>query len=115
MADMDFADETPSYTQAKKGEKVIVPLHPELLAQLEKLAGTDKPEAFIMPRMAGLKPGGRNGLSKTFKRLMRKAGLDFQAVNSAGVRQLSRRTFHALRHSFTSALANKGVSAEKRR
>jgi integrase len=112
--DVDFADETLSYTQAKTGEKVTVPLHPELLAHLEKLAGTDKPEVFIMPRMAGLKPGGRNGLSQTFKRLMRKAGLDLQAVKSAGVRQLSRRTFHALRHGFTSALANKGVSAEMR-
>ena len=45
---------------------------------------------------------------------MRKAGLDLQAVKSAGVRQLSRRTFHALRHSFTSALANEGVSPELR-
>jgi integrase len=30
------------------------------------------------------------------------------------VRQLSRRTFHALRHSFTSALANAGVAPELR-
>jgi integrase len=41
---------------------------------------------------------------------MRKAGLDMGEVKSAGVRQLSRRTFHALRHSFTSALANQGVA-----
>ena len=40
--------------------------------------------------------------------------LDMQKVESAGVRQLSRRTFHALRHSFTSALANAGVSPELR-
>ena len=41
-------------------------------------------------------------------------GLDMQKVESAGVRQLSRRTFHALRHSFTSALANAGVAPELR-
>ncbi len=113
-ADASLSGGTLTYTQAKTGEKITVPLHSELLAHLEALAGTDKPEVFIMPRMAGLKPGGRNGLSQTFKRLMRKAGLDLQAVKSAGVRQLSRRTFHALRHSFTSALANQGVSAEVR-
>ena len=60
------------------------------------------------------RPGGRHGLSEGFKRLVRKAGLDIQQVKSEGLRQLSRRTFHALRHSFTSALANAGVAPELR-
>jgi integrase len=113
-ADVDMGEEKLKFTQAKTGEKVTVPLHSDLLAHLEKLAGTDKPEIFIMPHMAGLKPGGRHGLSEGFKRIMRKAGLDMQKVKSAGVRQLSRRTFHALRHSFTSALANQDVPQELR-
>jgi integrase len=113
-ADVDMGAGTLTFTQAKTGEKVTVPLHSDLLAHLETLAGTDKPEVFIMPHMAGLKPGGRHGLSEGFKRIMRKAGLDMEKVKSAGVRQLSRRTFHALRHSFTSALANQGVAAELR-
>jgi integrase len=111
-ADTDLS--TLTYTQSKTGEKVTVPLHPDLAAHLSKLAGTDKAEVFIMPHMAGLKTGGRHGLSEGFKRIMRKAGLDLETVKSAGVRQLSRRTFHALRHSFTSALANQGVPAELR-
>ena len=105
---------TLTYTQTKTGEKVTVPIHSELQARLEKLAGTDKPEVFIMPHMAGLKSGGRHGLSEGFKRIMRNAGLDLGKVKCVGVRQLSRRTFHALRHSFTSALANQGVSSEVR-
>jgi integrase len=113
-ADVDMSNGALTYTQAKTGEKVTVPLHSDLLAHLEALAGTDKPEVFIMPHMAGLKPGGRHGLSEGFKRIMRKAGLDLETVKSAGVRQLSRRTFHALRHSFTSALANRGVAPELR-
>jgi integrase len=113
-ADVDMSAGTLTFTQAKTGEKVTVPLHSDLLAHLETLAGTDKPEVFIMPHMAGLKPGGRHGLSEGFKRIMRKAGLDMEKVKSAGVRQLSRRTFHALRHSFTSALANQGVAPELR-
>jgi len=112
--DVDMSAGTLTFTQGKTGEKITVPLHSELLAHLETLAGTDKPEVFIMPHMAGLKPGGRHGLSEGFKRIMRKAGLDLGKVKSAGIRQLSRRTFHALRHSFTSALANQGVALEVR-
>ncbi len=103
-----------AYTQKKTGHKLTVPLHPDLLAHLSDLAGTDSTEPFIMPHMADLKPGGRHGLSEGFKRIMRKAGVDCQTVQGAGVRRQSRRTFHALRHSFTSALANAGVPEEVR-
>jgi hypothetical protein len=39
-----------------------------LLARLNKLAGTDKPEIFIMPAIAGQRGSGRRGLSETFKK-----------------------------------------------
>ena len=91
-----------------------MPLHPDLLARLNKLAGSDKPEIFILPQLAGQRGSGRRGLSETFKKIMRKAGLDLQTVKGAGKRMISRRTFHALRHSFTSALANQNVSSELR-
>src|SRR5208283_6205395 len=35
---LDLAGETMTYTQAKTGAKVTVPLHPDLMARLEKLA-----------------------------------------------------------------------------
>lgn len=111
---VDLAGGSLAYTQSKTGHKLTLPLHPDLLAHLEALAGTDNAEPFIMPGMANLKTGGRHGLSEGFKRIMRKAGLDLQTVQGAGVRKLSRRTFHALRHSFTSALANAGVAPELR-
>src|ERR1017187_5367443 len=113
-ADVDLGAGTLTYTQAKTGAKVTVPLHPDLLAHLNTLAGTDKPEVFIMPGKVSMKTGGRHGLSGDFSRLMRKAGLDAGKVQSAGKRQLSRRSFHALRHSFNSAMANAGVSQEVR-
>jgi integrase len=37
-----------------------------------------------------------------------------QTVQGGGDRKISKRTFHALRHSFTSALANAGVAPELR-
>jgi len=111
---VDLAGETLTYQQAKTGAKVTIPLHPDLLARLNKLAGTDKPEVFIMPTLSGQRGSGRRGLSETFKRIMRKGGLDLQTVKGAGNQMFSRRTFHALRHSFTSALANQNVASELR-
>jgi integrase len=111
---VDLAGETLTYTQAKTGAKVIVPLHPDLMARLNKLAGTDKPEIFILPQLASQRTSGRRGLSEAFKKIMRKAGLDLQTVKGAGKRMISRRTFHALRHSFTSTLANQNVASELR-
>ena len=111
---VDLAAGTLTFTQTKTGAKVTAPLHPALLAELNTLAGSDKPQIFILPGMAALKSGGRHGLSEGFKRIMRKAGLDLQTVKGGGKRMFSRRTFHALRHTFTSALANQNVSAEMR-
>lgn len=113
-ADVDLGEARLTYTQAKTGENVTVPIHPDLLAHLNKLAGSDKPEEFVMPHTANLKSGGRKGLSETFKLIMRDAGLDAGKVKKAGVRQLSRRSLHSLRHSFNSAMANAGVSQEVR-
>jgi len=112
--DVDFNCEAVTYVQRKTGKQVTVPLHPELLASLEEIASTDKPDIFVMPGMADKGPGGRHGLSESFKRIVRKSGLDLQTVQGGGDRKISRRTFHALRHSFTSALANAGVAPELR-
>ena len=111
---VDFASGTLKYTQQKTGKEVIIPLHLDLADHLEKIAASDEAERFISPRMAGLKPGGRHGLSEGFKRIVRKAGLDLQTVQGHGARKISKRTFHALRHSFTSALANANVAPELR-
>jgi integrase len=86
----------------------LAPVHPGETRKRQRAAHRRK------WRLAGLKPGGRHGLSEGFKRIMRKAGLDLDTVQGKGVRQLSRRTFHALRRSFTSALANQGVAPELR-
>lgn len=111
---VDLTVATLTFRQAKTGHKLALPLHPDLLTHLDGLAGTDKPDRYIMPHMAELKPGGRHGLSEGFKRIVRKSGLDLQTVQGGGMRKISRRTFHALRHSFTSALANAGVIPELR-
>lgn len=111
---VEFALGTLTYRQGKTGKTVVVPLHADLLAHLEQLASSDQPQRFIMPEMAEKGPGGRHGLSEGFKRIVVKAGLDLQTVQGSGIRKISRRTFHALRHSFTSILANADVAPELR-
>lgn len=111
---IDLAAGTLKYTQQKTGKEVLLPLHPELAAHLEKIAVADTAQEHVCPHMAGLKPGGRHGLSEAFKRIVRRAGLDLQTVKGHGTRNISKRTFHALRHSFTSALANANVASELR-
>ena len=112
--DVHLVTGTLTLTVAKTGQKLTTPLHPDLQAHLETLAGTDKLAPFVMPRIADQKSSGSNGLSESFKGIVRQAGLDLQTVRGGGVRMQSRRTFHALRHSFTSALANAGVAPELR-
>ena len=111
---VDLANCTLKFFETKNKKQILLPLHPELAAHLEKIATSDEPQRYISPSMAELGPGGRHGLSEGFKRIVEKSGLDLQKVKGSGVRSISRRTFHALRHSFTSALANAGVSPELR-
>jgi integrase len=111
---VDLVTGTLKFLETKNKKWAMVPLHPDLQEHLSKLASSDKPQKHITPHMSGLGPGGRHGLSEGFKRIVTKAGLDLQTVQGTGVRKISRRTFHALRHSFTSALANAGVSPELR-
>jgi len=102
------------YWNHKRKKLVPVPLHPELQEHLEKIASSDSPSAYISPHMAGLRTGGRHGLSEGFKRIVVKAGVDLQTVQGKKKKKISKRTFHALRHTFTSGLANANVPPERR-
>lgn len=98
----------------KRGDgPVVVPLHPDLQAHLLGIASNDT-EIFLCPSLAERTSGGNHGLSESFKRIVVKAGIDTQTVQGLGNKKFSRVTFHSLRHSFNSALANAGISQEVR-
>lgn len=103
---------TVSFRQSKTGRTTTVPLSGNLREHLESIAG-DEPATFLMPSLANRRPGGRNGLSGTFVRLMTEAGIDPRYVEAKGKR-FAKLSFHSLRHSFNSSLANAGVSQELR-
>ena len=95
---------------------VTIPLHPDLQAWLEKQPrGIGK--APVFPSLCGKAGSGKSGLSMAFKRIMERAGITGrilrQGIGKAG-RTTTSLSFHSLRHSFTSALANAGVTPEVR-
>ena len=102
-----------SYQQQKTGKKVVVPMHFHVIKHLKHMA-TFGTTGFLCPKLAAKGSGGKHGLSEGFNRIVLKAGLDPMTVQGKGVRKFSRRTFHSLRHSFNSAMANAGVSDEIR-
>jgi integrase len=70
---------------------------------------------YKLRRMAGKSGGGKSRLSMAFKRIMEQAQVEAGVARlSSGAkgRSFSLRSFHSLRHSFISALANSGLHLE---
>jgi integrase len=102
-------------TTRKTGKRLTVPIHPQFAAWLEKQTrGIGK--APIFPTLAGKSGGGKSGLSMAFKRIMERAGIKGRMLREASGagRSQSSLSFHSLRHSFNSAIANAGVAPELR-
>ena len=102
------------YEQKKTGKKVGVPLHLNLVEHLNFISAFGT-KGFLCPKLASKVTGGRRGLSEGFKRIVVKAGIDPMTVKGKGIRNFTKLSFHSLRHSFNSVLANAGVSEEVRR
>ena len=99
----------------KTGADVTLPLHPDFEDWLEEQTkGIGK--ARVFPSFAGEKIGGRTGLSQQFVAIMRDAGIVSKSAEAKGKagRTRLKKTFHSLRHTFISNLANAGVHADIR-
>jgi integrase len=73
-------------------------------------------KAPLFPSLHGMSGAGKSGLSSQFKRIMEQAqigGRILRAATGQGRKQSSL-SFHSLRHSFVSALANAGVAPDLR-
>jgi Phage integrase family len=89
-------------------------MHPDFAVWLSgRPRGIGK--APVFPELAGKLIAGRRGLSVQFRDIAKKAGIVGRVVTREGKgRATNSKTFHALRHSFVSALANAGVASEIR-
>jgi hypothetical protein len=115
---IDLPAKTITYRARKTGKLVTIPIHQELENYLLELTAPDSGNAFVFPKLAGRCTGGRSGLSMTFSRIMARAGVVGEVLHKAKKggqgRTVRALTFHSLRHSFNSAMANAGVSQEIR-
>lgn len=107
---------TPSKTQ-RLGKKLVIPLHPELMQFFENHPTSDQLNAQIFTTIHQLGIGGRSGASSSFSRIMERAKIhtgSSRASTGGKGRQVKARSFHSLRHSYTTALATAGVPVEVR-
>jgi integrase len=112
---IDWEEQKITVTTRKTRKDVTVPVHPQFASWLqEQTRGIGR--APVFPRLAGKSGAGKSGLSMQFKRIMDRAkikGRLLREANGAG-RSQSSLSFHSLRHSFNSAMANAGISSEVR-
>jgi integrase len=109
--DLDLTASVIRFTQGKTSRTIEIPLHPELESHLLTIASDQG--GYLCPTLSQTRLNGHTGLSNQFAGLMESAGCSREQVQSTK-NTFARKSFHSLRHSFTSALANAGVSPELR-
>ena len=111
------------YSDQKTGKSYAVPIHRRLQEHLISLAGTDDPRELLSPALAKLGTKGVSGLSMQFIRFMESAGVDPMKVPTKALHKVegkrerifARRSFHSLRYTYNTLLANADVPQEIRR
>jgi integrase len=113
---ISLSTKTITYRARKTNRRVTIPIHPTLESYFLELVAPKNNTAYVFPKLAGKDSGGRSGLSMTFARIMARAGVHGETISKARGkgRTIRTLTFHSLRHSFNSAMANAGVAQEVR-
>ncbi len=105
---------TITYEPRKTGGQVTVAVHPTLEDYLLSLPAPDNDDAFVFPSLAQRK--SVSPLSKAFRKIMQRAHIAQNVIrkrNDFG-RSVYSHSFHSLRHSFSTILANSNVPEEVR-
>jgi integrase len=112
---IDLASKIIRFQPGKTGGEIIMPLNPVLADYLGRLAKSKADETFVFPSLAqrNISP-----LSKYFRKIMKRAGIEQRVIRErkaeSGGRCVNALTFHSLRHTFNSILANAGIPEETR-
>jgi integrase len=109
------------FKEAKKQDKhkreLVIPIHQKLMEWIA-MKGFGNSDGYVFPKLQPKGTGGRSGLSQSFKRILLKAGILkelYQKRKEGSVgRTVSPYSFHSLRHSFKTELANKGIPSDLR-
>lgn len=103
-----------TFRPQKTGKVVTIPIHPALEAHLLELPAPDSGKAFVFPALGGKTCGT---LARGFALVMKRAGMVsavLTAARGSKGRTVNAHTFHSLRHSFNSQMANAGIAQEVR-
>jgi integrase len=127
--DIDLVSEirTIRFRPRKTGGEVVSVIHPALEDYLRSIKpksgkiikfpkGKDNEGAFVFPSLVEQTHPNASPLCKEFRKLMQRANIEQKTIRDkakAG-RCVYALSFHSLRHSFSSILANAGVSEERR-
>lgn len=103
----------PQKTSRKKRD-LIIPLHPQLETHVLDLPVEEK--GPLCPTLAQRKVSGKYGLSIQFHTILAEAGVKQETIAATGKagHDFNKYTFHSLRHSFVSELANAGIAPDVR-
>jgi integrase len=111
---VDLDKECITFQQSKTGRMVQIPIHSNLKSWLRTHKNGSQ---CVFPSLATKTTGGTTGLSQGFSKIMRDAGIEREEIREKQGekgRSVHALSFHALRHTFNSILANQGVSQELR-
>ena len=99
------------------GKPQRIAMHPELHSYFVGLPKNSVPNKPIFPTLHNRTAGGHQGLSNAFAALMTKAGIAYVVSDKpkGKGRGFSAFSFHSLRHTFISRLANAGITADVRK
>jgi integrase len=101
------------FSVRKTGREIVVAIHPALEDYLLSLPTAASDDEHLFAKLAGRKT---NSLSKDFSNLMLRANIEQRVVRERGKsgRNVNALSFHSLRHSFATTLANAGIPEELR-
>jgi integrase len=112
---IDIASGVLTFTQRKTGRRSVVGLHPDVLEWISAREVSDDPSSFLLPTLAGRSGAGRNGLSRAFESIMRRAGVHGRLIRERKGkkgRSLRGLSFHSFRHSAASAVFGQAALKE---
>jgi integrase len=112
--DLVSSIKTITYEPRKTGEQVTVVIHPVLEDYLLSLSASDNEDAFVFPSVA--QRNSVSPLSRAFRKIMQRACIAQSLIrerNEVG-RNVYAHSFHSMRHSLSTILANSGIPEEVR-
>jgi integrase len=123
-SNVDLVNRTLTFEQKKvahrkkKHERVtVIYLHADVMTYLEGIGSCDDPNGALFPSLCGRSTSGSTGLSVGFAEVMKRASITppLGLAKAGRGRQLRLLSYHSLRHSFISRLANSEVAMEIRK